>query len=97
MLVSGFILDSYELTMRQLPLSEYVCPKCGHFNQSSRSKKERMQSPSESTTSPPSLSPGLNAQALSPGIATSDMPTVDGDDTMSMEVDAIQSKDTSAP
>ena len=76
-------------------LSEYVCPKCGHFNQSSRSKKEPIQSRSGSTTSPPILSPGLSAQPLSPASVTSDMPTVDGDDTMSMEVDTIQSKDSS--
>ena len=54
-----------------------------------------MQSPSGSVTSPSIPAPPQGAEALSPRSATSDLPTVDGDDTMSMEVDAIQSNSTS--
>lgn len=74
---------------------EYVCPKCGHFNQSARLKRQRVSS-SLSGLSIASPAPGASSDrhlqskspSPSPKSPTSDLPTVDTDESMSMVVDA---------
>ena len=61
--------------------TEYVCPKCGFFNPSARSRKRAAQR----TPSPPSAqhpSPDQTPQQLSPTT-----PNVEGDDSMHMDVE----------
>jgi hypothetical protein len=75
---------------------EYVCPKCGHFNQSARVKRQRMiSSPSGSANASPAAANAIERQhssksSPSPKSPTSDLPTVDTDESMSMVVDAEQ-------
>ncbi|KAF9535207.1 hypothetical protein CPB83DRAFT_755476 [Crepidotus variabilis] len=84
--------------------AQYVCPKCGHFNASTRSKRERGRqsaSPSASANSSPAHPSALatpsnsrHSQRSPPSPATpnADLPTVDADDSMSMEVDSVTGK-----
>lgn len=69
---------------------EYLCPKCGHFNQSARSKRQRLVSSPSPDTKLPSASP--EPQGSTPSRprkpSTSDLPTVDCDESMSMVVDS---------
>ncbi|KAH9482111.1 Endoplasmic reticulum junction formation protein lunapark [Psilocybe cubensis] len=76
--------------------AQYVCPKCGHFNASARSKKDphRTPSPPSTTTMLPSSDQsgsGLNLTSNLPKSASKDnegdSPTVDGTESTAMEVD----------
>jgi len=81
--------------------TEYVCPKCGHFNQSVRLKRQRViSSPSGLSIASPAPANPIFSRASSdrhqqskspspsPKSPTSDLPTVDTDESMSMVVDA---------
>jgi hypothetical protein len=81
---------------------EYTCPKCGHFNESARSKRQHLLSspsafPNASPASAKALlsraSPELQQPIMSspPKPPMSDLPTVDSDESMSMVVDTEQS------
>ncbi|KAF9034104.1 hypothetical protein BJ165DRAFT_1356708 [Panaeolus papilionaceus] len=83
--------------------SQYVCPKCGHFNMSVKAKRER-QRQNASANSTPNTSPQHNSH-LSPGSVAgsasrspspsaspnvsvdADLPEVDGAESIPMEVD----------
>jgi len=80
--------------------AQYVCPKCGHFNASVRTKRDRSRlsvSPAASAASSPAHSSTLSPEPrhrgglpLSPAgqpAPERDLPTVDGQEQMSMEVD----------
>jgi len=78
--------------------AQYVCPKCNHFNQSTRAKRQRTisllsDSPNASPASSNTIStPERQRPSPSPKTPTSDLPTVDTDESMSMVVDAELSK-----
>lgn len=68
--------------------AEYVCPKCGHFNQSARSKRQPLlSSPSGSANVGLPASPEP-LKSSPPKHPTSDLPTVDTDEPMPMVVDS---------
>ena len=97
---SCFPFLSIRLTLDS-PCLEYVCPKCGHFNASVRTKRDRSRqhiTPSSSAASSPAhpstLTPGprYSPEPSSPAQAgpselERDLPTVDGEESMTMEVD----------
>ncbi|KDR84493.1 hypothetical protein GALMADRAFT_133778 [Galerina marginata CBS 339.88] len=86
--------------------AQYVCPKCGHFNASARSKKERSRqsaspssSPASSPSRPTAVLPSNQIQLqISSTVPKSpakeperDLPTVDGTESTPMEVDSTDS------
>jgi predicted RNA-binding Zn-ribbon protein involved in translation (DUF1610 family) len=97
----SFSINAYFYERPTSIFVEYLCPKCGHFNQSARSKRQRLlSSPSGSVNaSPDAALPRASPERQQPIVAspspkppTSDLPTVDSDESMSMVVDSEQSE-----
>ncbi|KAF9552577.1 hypothetical protein CPC08DRAFT_267828 [Agrocybe pediades] len=83
--------------------AQYLCPKCGHFNASARSKKNQRHSISpiaSAASSPPhpdvtlpqsALHPPRPTTLVSPTTAAKDLPTVDRAEPAPMDVDTTTS------